>query len=113
MKFFGVKEPERVLRLNTRAILQVLRNSGVEVANTSVADLELGGGAHVKAGLGVVNDETILSTRTERVRGWVCIQDRGAEATKSLSEEGEGKVGTGPGEAVLQGEAFGQGVEVK
>ncbi|KAF3002660.1 hypothetical protein E8E13_009544 [Curvularia kusanoi] len=113
MKFFGVKEPERVLRLNTRAILQVLRNCGVEVANTSVADLELGEGADVKAGQGVVNDETILSTRTERVRGWVCIQDRGAEATKSLSEEGEGKVGTGPGEAVLQGEAFGQGVDAK
>jgi platelet-activating factor acetylhydrolase len=103
MKFFGVKEPERVLKLNTRAALQVLRNSGVEVANTSVADLELGEGKD-----GVVNDEAILSTQTDSVRGWICVKDEAAAVGDA--KEGESKVGTGPGEAVMQGEAFGQGV---
>ncbi|KAG9205538.1 hypothetical protein G6514_008180 [Epicoccum nigrum] len=103
MKFFGVKEPERVLKLNTRAALQVLRNSSVEVANTSVADLELGEGKE-----GVVNDEAILSTQTDSVRGWICVKDEAAAVGDA--KEAESKVGTGPGEAVMQGEAFGQGV---
>lgn len=104
-KVFGCKEPERVLRLNTRAILQVLRNSRVEVAPTSAADLEFEG---VEAGKVILNDDGILSKRKDRVRGWVNIGD---SATGDV--DNERKVGTGPGEAVLQGEAFGQAVEAK
>ena len=37
---FGAKEPARVLRLNTRAMLQVLRNSGYQVAGYSAIDME-------------------------------------------------------------------------
>ncbi|KAJ4988117.1 platelet-activating factor acetylhydrolase [Stagonosporopsis vannaccii] len=105
-KVFGAREPERVLRLNTRAVLQVLRNSGVEVARTSVADLEFEGVDPDKA---IDNDDAILSTRKDRVRGWVSI---GGEA-KGDAGTTEEKVGKGPGEAVLQGEAFGQAVEAK
>ncbi|KAF3049570.1 hypothetical protein E8E11_006667 [Didymella keratinophila] len=105
-KVFGCKEPERVLRLNARAILQVLRNSGVEVAPTSAADLEFEG---VERGKVIPNDDGILSKRKDRVRGWVNIGD---EADAHANDEGT-KVGTGPGEAVLQGEAFGQAVEAK
>lgn len=103
-KVFGAREPERVLRLNTRAILQVMRNNGIEVANTTVADLEFEGVDPEKA---IANDDSILSTRKDRVRGWVNIGD---EATGG-ADGAEAKVGTGPGEAVLQGEAFGQSVE--
>lgn len=92
-----------MLKLNTRAALQVLRNSGVEVANTSVADLELGEGKE-----GVVNDNAILSTQTGSVRGWICVKADAAAVGEA--KEGETKVGTGPGDAVMQGEAFGQGV---
>ena len=35
-----VNDPERIVRLNVRAILQVLRNTGYVVADTSKADLE-------------------------------------------------------------------------
>ncbi|KZM28056.1 1-alkyl-2-acetylglycerophosphocholine esterase [Ascochyta rabiei] len=103
-KVFGAKEPERVLRLNTRAVLQVLRNSGVEVARTSVADLEFEGVEHDKP---IDNDDGILSTRRDRVRGWVNIGDQ-AQGDAGLSEA---TVGMGPGEAMLQGEAFGQAVD--
>ncbi|KAJ4350791.1 hypothetical protein N0V95_004403 [Ascochyta clinopodiicola] len=103
-KVFGAKEPERVLRLNTRAVLQVLRNSGVEVSRTSAADLEFEG---VEADKVIENDDGILSTRRDRVRGWINI---GEEAQGDAGVQ-EAKVGTGPGEAVLQGEAFGQAVE--
>lgn len=105
-KVFGAREPERVLRLNTRAILQVLRNSGVEVAPTSAADLEFEG---VEEGKVIANDDAILSSREGRVRGWVNI---GGEARGDVGGE-EKVVGKGPGEAVLQGEAFGQAVEAK
>ncbi|KAF9691894.1 hypothetical protein EKO04_010058 [Ascochyta lentis] len=103
-KVFGAREPERVLRLNARAVLQLLRNCGVEVANTSVADLEYEG---VEAGKKIVDDDGILSVRKDRVRGWVNIGDQ-ATGDAGLAEA---KVGTGPGEAVLQGEAFGQAVD--
>ncbi len=100
-KVFGAQEPERVLRLNTRAILQVLRGCATEVACTSVADLEFEG---VDAEKVIKNDDAILSQRGGRVRGWVNIGDQ-AEGDAGLAEV---QVGMGPGEAVLQGEAFGQ-----
>ena len=103
-KVFGAKEPERVVRLNARAILQVLRNTGIPVANTSVADLEFEGVDPKKE---IANDDSILSTRKDRVRGWINIGD---EATRD-AHQAEAKVGTGPGEAVLQREAFGQAGE--
>lgn len=105
-KVFGAKEPERVLRLNTRAILQVMRNLGIEVANTSVADLEFEGVEKDKV---IPNDDSILSTRKDRVRGWINIGDE----AKGDIDQSVPKVGTGPGEAALQGEAFGQAVEAK
>ncbi len=43
-RVFGSESPERALRLNLRAILQVLRANGVPVARTSSADLVDGGG---------------------------------------------------------------------
>lgn len=113
-KVFGAREPERVLRLNTRAVLQVLRGAGIEVARTSAEDLEVGDGAGDGAGAGagvgvdggIEGDEGILSTQEGRVRGWVNI---GEQAVRAQGQGGEGeKVGTGPAEAVLQNEAFGQ-----
>lgn len=100
-KVFGAKDPARVLRLNTRAILQLLRNAGVTVSPTSAADLEFDG---VDASKVIPHDDGILSTRKDRVRGWVNIGD---EADARANDEGA-RVGMGPGEAVLQGEAFGQ-----
>ncbi|RYO83912.1 hypothetical protein DL766_008288 [Monosporascus sp. MC13-8B] len=42
-RVFGSEEPERALRLNLRAVLQVLRENGVPVARTCAADLVDGG----------------------------------------------------------------------
>lgn len=38
-KTLKVNEPERILKLNVRAILQTLRNNGIEVADTGEADM--------------------------------------------------------------------------
>lgn len=125
-KMFGAKDPERVLKLNTRAILQVLRESGIRVANTSAADLELSE-ADVKV-KNLAHDTAILSRTKDSVRGWVNLSadmEGGLDLSgldrvegKSLvgtpmERVGSGKVGTGPGEAMLEAEALGQVVEEK
>lgn len=110
-KVFGAKEPERVLRLNTRAILQVLRESGVEVGKTSLEDLEID--AALATEKGIDQDTTILSRKKDSVRGWINLSadDDGAGATENKKRAPSPKVGAGPGEAVFQGEAMGQAVE--
>ncbi|KAI4647467.1 uncharacterized protein J4E79_010325 [Alternaria viburni] len=117
-KVFGAKEPERVLRLNTRAILQMLRENGARVANTSAADLELEDEAGPPAkSWNLVNDTTILSRTKDSVRGWVNVsvdgeERRGEEKVMSPLEK-VGSAGKGPGDAVVEGEALGQVVEGK
>ncbi|KAH7391134.1 platelet-activating factor acetylhydrolase [Phaeosphaeria sp. MPI-PUGE-AT-0046c] len=123
-KIFGAKEPERVLRLNTRAILQVMRNRGLRVANTSAQDLELSEDRVKDTGL--AQDMTILNTTKDSVRDWVNLSgdivgetdhadiDRaeGDSLVDTPMANGEsGRVGSGPGEAMIEGEALGQVVE--
>lgn len=67
-RFAKAQEPERVLKLNARAILQMLRESGIEVTGTSAADREsMDEKADEKA-----QDTTILATDGS-VRGWVAL----------------------------------------
>lgn len=121
-KVFGAKEPERVLRLNTRAILQVSRENGVRVANTSAQDLELDEVASKDQN--IANDTAILSRTKDSVRGWVNLSadmENGLDLDGVDRVEGKSLVGTpmervgskgaGPGDAMLEGEALGQVVE--
>ncbi|ORY12414.1 platelet-activating factor acetylhydrolase [Clohesyomyces aquaticus] len=104
-KIFGAKEPERVLELNVRAMLQVLRNSYVEVANTSIEDLELdqeGGPHQAKIEAGISNDKKILSTKKDAVRGWMSLStDAGPSADLPETDKS-------PSDAVMEGEVLGQ-----
>lgn len=124
-KVFGAKEPERVLKLNTRAILQVMRESGNRVANTSPQDLEID--ESLAKEQSVAQDTMILSRTKDSVRDWVSSSadlEGGLDLSgldrvegKSLvgtpmERVGSGKVG-GPGDAMLEGEALGQVVEEK
>ncbi|KAK0651687.1 platelet-activating factor acetylhydrolase, isoform II-domain-containing protein [Cercophora newfieldiana] len=59
-RVFGAEQPERCLRLNTRAQLQFLRNNGYNVAPTSACDLVDGGGADMGAKGGFEDDKAIL-----------------------------------------------------
>ncbi|EKG13944.1 Platelet-activating factor acetylhydrolase plasma/intracellular isoform II [Macrophomina phaseolina MS6] len=73
-KFLKTDEPERYLKLNVRAILQMLRENGVEVADTSRIDLEEAEASQKEDGNVVSTDKSgdwkILGTNGE-VRGWV------------------------------------------
>ncbi|KAF2868825.1 platelet-activating factor acetylhydrolase [Massariosphaeria phaeospora] len=99
-KVFGAKEPERVLKLNVRAILQVLRNGGVEVANTGVQDLEIEDVDVAKASSS--QDKEILDGSKDSVRGWVSL-------SMELDQvNGYHKTAEGPGDAMVEGEALGK-----
>lgn len=94
-KVFGAKEPERVIRLNARAMLQVMRNAKIEVSATSKEDMEL-----QDVDKGVSQDEKILSHAKDSVRGWISL---GTEL-----DGGKSEVEKGPGEAMVEGEVLGK-----
>ncbi|KAF2680980.1 hypothetical protein K458DRAFT_420907 [Lentithecium fluviatile CBS 122367] len=97
-KIFGAKEPERVLKLNARAMLQVLRNLGTEVANTSPPDMESDDAKSLRNG--VVHDEKILEIREGSVRDWVNLSTETKSGMTNMEKS--------PEDAMLEGEALGQ-----
>lgn len=119
-KMMGVEEPERVLRLNVRAVLQLLRDSGVPVAETSRVDMELevaGEPTDSTAAAPAAQDRDIFST-DGAIRGWHWLdldvsdmEDVKAEDEEKTEEhgQGEGAMGGGEGqptEAVVENEVM-------
>ncbi|KAF2737161.1 hypothetical protein EJ04DRAFT_574799 [Polyplosphaeria fusca] len=102
-KVFGAKEPERVLKLNARAILQVLRNAHIEVADTSAVDLQLDDVSTDKPAptSTASQDDKILSRSTGDVRDWVSL-------TTHIKPDAPTAANKGPGDAVVEGEVLGQ-----
>jgi platelet-activating factor acetylhydrolase len=106
-KFLAVEEPERVMLLNTRAILQLLRSQRIEVSLTSAADMELEGKAEAET----KNDLQIFGTN-EEVRGWnfldTCVTDmtdvdEEASATGSPASN-SAEMATAPSKVVIGNE---------
>ena len=71
-RFMHAAEPERVLKLNMRAVLQMMRNCGHDVAATSAADMDLPADKKLTAKEEQAGDEQILS-KVSSVRGWTSI----------------------------------------
>ena len=76
---FKAQDPERTIRLNTRAIMEVMRRAGIEVARTTDLDMELPGAKTPKKGtereqtsVGRFSDQDILSPEG-KVRGWTAL----------------------------------------
>lgn len=91
------------MKLNVRAILQVLRNEGMELSSTSKEDMEL----EEKEGVETRDDRAILEK--EGVRGWNWIStDVGDLGDVDDENEGKGKVEdagtTEPAQAVVGNE---------
>ncbi|KAF2839396.1 hypothetical protein M501DRAFT_1016478 [Patellaria atrata CBS 101060] len=105
-KALKAEEPERVLRLNTRAICQILRNTGLEVADTSEIDREEQEVEKTMSKDERGQDWKILA-KDGGVRGWITLDTR-------LDLEDEGKDGKltkeiskDPADIVGEGEAIG------
>ncbi|KAI9740968.1 MAG: hypothetical protein M1818_004574 [Claussenomyces sp. TS43310] len=99
-RVFQAEEPERVMRLNVRAILQLLRERGLTVAATSAADMELeSGDASTTA-----NDVRIFG-QEKPVRGWHLLTTDVSDLD-DVDFEQDSRVDTraSPSEAVVAGE---------
>ncbi|KAL1624711.1 hypothetical protein SLS56_007687 [Neofusicoccum ribis] len=103
-KFLKTDEPERYLKLNVRAILQVLRESGTEVAATSRIDMEEAEATEQKEGLVAATDKSgdlkILETNGS-VRGWIPLSTTLDETGKS-NPENPSKASAEQGEMLTQ-----------
>ncbi|RDW78389.1 putative platelet-activating factor acetylhydrolase 2 [Coleophoma crateriformis] len=107
-KVFAAEEPERVMRLNVRAILQLLRSAGLPISPTSAADMELD-----PLTLEVKDDQAIFGSKKE-VRGWKWLSTDVNELgdvddeTKAVGKRDEVKGNAEPAEAVIGNELLKQ-----
>jgi platelet-activating factor acetylhydrolase len=97
-KVFAAEEPERVMKLNVRAILQLLRERKVPVSATSPADMEMG--SETKS---VTEDDVRIFTTGEEIRGWNFLATDVSDMT-DVEIEDDKEVAKEPSEAVVGGE---------
>ena len=110
--FLKTQDPVRIMKLNTRAILEVLRKAGIEVGETSDVDMEVPGAKSgvrkgkqgEKGSTEAFEDRDILSGEEGRIKGWVRLdlekethegegEDKGAdESAKPVDRELDGDV---------------------
>lgn len=64
-RFLSAQEPERVVKLNTRAILELMRSQNIAVGQTTTEEMELTGQSTVS----LKNDSLIFNSE-EQVRSW-------------------------------------------
>ncbi|MCJ1253602.1 hypothetical protein MMC24_001414 [Lignoscripta atroalba] len=119
-KAFKAEEPERTLRLNVRALLEVLRLNGVQVADTSDIDMEnahqhpvtitMNGhskdeSSHVGKDQSILSQDHKILATDGSVRGWVALsiseESRNGEATNVKTQ-----LRADPSEAVMDGEVL-------
>ncbi|KAL8726010.1 MAG: hypothetical protein Q9181_006207 [Wetmoreana brouardii] len=101
-KAFKAEDPARTLRLNTRAMLEVLRTNEIEVADTSALDMEEATSeGHVPAGH-IGQDSKILKSDGS-IAGWVALQLGSSKHVEEAANERTSETAD-PMEAVIQGE---------
>jgi platelet-activating factor acetylhydrolase len=101
------QEPERILKLNTRAIIQTMRKNGIEVAETSNADKERPETTKkqksVSESLSALSGDEDILYKGERIKGWIHLDLQ----HDSVPEEGVNKKSSEaaqPVDAVIEGE---------
>ncbi len=110
-KVLKADDPARTLRLNTRAILEAERRAGIEIADTSSADMEDEAGLKLsirgdRASIG--QDRKILASDGS-VRGWIALKlgendDKAGEAANAQSFKN-----ASPAQAVMENEVMSGG----
>lgn len=105
-KVFASEEPERVMKLNVRAVLQLLRERGISIAATSREDMELG--SEIAKGEVLSDDKMIFSKgkgSEDGIRGWNWLTTD-AKDLQDVQYEADSKVrgDAGVEEAVVGGE---------
>lgn len=81
-----VEEPERIVKLNVRAILQTLRDNGHVVADTSKAEIEEGDQEAKTAPIASTRQDWRILDTKGGIRGWVPISPT-LEEEESMVDE--------------------------
>lgn len=103
-KIFAIEEPERIMKLNVRAILKLLRERHIPVSPTSAADMELGS----EADMVTKDDQKIFST-DGAIRGWNYLTiDVNDPAVTDLEGDSGVSIKAEPAQAVVGGELMKQ-----
>ena len=121
-KAFGAGEPERTLRLNVRAILEMLRMSKFDVADTSTLDMEeqpvtsfdhrrqLNGHVdpHTKDAAaqtqGLIGQDREILADDGRIRGWIFVKLDETKAHEAMNEKTDETAH--PSSAIMDGEVM-------
>ncbi|KAL8938408.1 MAG: hypothetical protein Q9211_003211 [Gyalolechia sp. 1 TL-2023] len=101
-KAFKAQDPARTLRLNTRALLEFMRRNGIEVANTSLVDMEETI-SHDHSPSGPAGQDHKILKRDGSVAGWVALE-LGARKRAEEADNEQTSERADPMEAVIQGE---------
>ena len=105
-KIFATEEPDRVMKLNVRAVLQLLRTRDIEIGPTCAADMEIDEAKEIE-----MNHDTFILGRKEEIRGWNWLTtDVNDMDDVDDEEEAAGKADktTTPGDAVVGNELMKQ-----
>ena len=102
---FKAEEPERTMRLNIRAILQVLRDSGIHVAPTSREDMEMTSSPETSPAATMDGDPDILAT-DGRIRAWIPLSLGNEVASAALSQTIDLQEKAEPFDAIVEGEVI-------
>ena len=116
-KAFKAEEPERTLKLNARAILEIWRNNGAELADTSKADMEAvqvpaadlqksheigrprrsSSSSTLAPGVAILKQDERILLRNGELHGWIAIglgeEDTEITDEKSATKQPEKDIG--------------------
>ncbi len=99
-KIFAIEEPERIMKLNVRAILQLLRERHIPVSPTSASDMEIGSETET-----VTDDDSKIFCQHGEIKGWNYLTCDVADLSDvELEEDSKVDENADPTEAVVGGE---------
>ena len=106
-KVFAVEDPNRIMRLNVRAVLQLLRNQKIEVSATSAADMELSDPASE------TKNDMLIFGKEKEIRGWnfLTVEDMDDVGDKKAESESSSvsEFQKDPADAVMGNEVLSKG----
>jgi platelet-activating factor acetylhydrolase len=100
-KIFGeIGEPERIMKLNVRAILQLLRERNISVSPASASDMEIGSEANM-----LTKDDSKIFSTNGGIKGWNYLSTNVNDLRDvEFEDDSEDDVKAQPSEAVMGGE---------
>ena len=107
-KFLKADDPVRTLLLNTRAILEVTRRAGIEVADTSSVDMEdeVGLKLSIKGDRTSIGQDRKILAEDGSVRGWIALKLEESNGKAGEAANAQSYKNASPAQAVMENEVM-------